>query len=146
MIRTERLETEGSSRMIRRICLCTVALALLAAPAFAADSKCAAPIAPAMPADGKAASAADMSQAAKDAIAFIKDSDQYQLCLKAALDANEKELKDIDPKHDQDGIIRKGLLATQKDINTQADNSQKEKERVGKAYNTAAAAYKAAHK
>jgi hypothetical protein len=132
--------------MISRICLSTVALAMLAAPAFAADNKCAAPIAPAMPTDGKSASAADMSQAAKDAVAFIKDSDQYQLCLKAALDDTEKQLKDVDPKHDTDGTVRKGLLAQQKDINSKADQSQKEKERIGKAYNTAAAAYKSAHK
>ena len=39
----------------------------------------------------------------------------------------------------------KALLAAQKDINSKADTSQKEKERVGKAYNTAAAAYKSAH-
>jgi hypothetical protein len=38
------------------------------------------------------------------------------------------------------------LLAQQKDINSKADQSQKEKERIGKAYNTAAAAYKSAHK
>ena len=41
--------------MISRIYLSTVALAMLAAPAFAADNKCASPIAPAMPSDGKAA-------------------------------------------------------------------------------------------
>jgi len=132
--------------MIRQICLSTVVLAALAGPAFAAQDKCAAPIAPAMPSDGKTATAADMSQAAKDAVAFIKDSDQYQLCLKAALDDDDKQLKAIDPKHDQDGAIRKGLLAEQKDINAKADTSQKEKERVGKAYNTAAAAYKSAHR
>lgn len=132
--------------MISRICLSTVALAMLATSAFAADNKCAAPIAPSMPTDGKSATAADMTQAAKDAVAFIKDSDQYQLCLKAALDDTEKQIKDIDPKHDTDGAVRKGLLATQKDINSKADQSQKEKERVGKAYNTAAAAYKSAHR
>ena len=132
--------------MISRIYISAVALAMFAAPAFAADNKCAAPIAPAMPNDGKAATAADMTQAAKDAVAFIKDSDQYQLCLKAALDDTEKQLKDIDPKHDKDGTERKALLAAQKDINSKADTSQKEKERVGKAYNTAAAAYKSAHR
>jgi hypothetical protein len=132
--------------MIRRICLTTVALAMLAAPAFAADDKCASPIPPAMPSDGKAASAAEMGQAAKDAVAFIKDSDQYQLCLKAALDDNEKQLKALDPRHDKDGTERKALLAAAKDFNTKADASQKEKERIGKSYNAAAAAYKTAHK
>lgn len=132
--------------MIRRICFAAVATMIFAVPAFAADDKCSAPIAPAMPKDGKAATAAEMGQAAKDAVAFIKDSDQYQLCLKAALDDNNKQLKDLDPKHDTDGLQRKGLLAAAKDITAKADESQKEKETVGKAYNTAAVAYKSAHK
>lgn len=132
--------------MFRRICLAAAAAAILATPAFAEESKCSAPIAPAMPKDGKTASAAEMSQAAKDAIAFIKDSDQYQLCLKAALDDDEKQIKSIDPKHDTDGAMRKQLIAAQKDLNAKADQSQKEKEQIGKAYNTAAAAYKSAHK
>ena len=132
--------------MIRQLCLAAVTAVALATPALAADEKCAAPIAPAMPKDGKAATAAEMSQAAKDAVAFIKDSDQYQLCLKAALDDTEKQLKDLDPKHDTDGLQRKQLLASEKDINAKADKSQKDKEQVGKAYNTAAVAYKAAHK
>ncbi|HEX5278731.1 MAG TPA: hypothetical protein VFW28_01505 [Micropepsaceae bacterium] len=132
--------------MIRRICFAAIATVIFAVPAFAADDKCSAPIAPAMPKDGKAATAAEMSQAAKDAVAFIKDSDQYQLCLKAALDDSEKQVKDLDPKHDKDGLQRKELLAAQKDLTAKADKSQKEKETVGKAYNTAAAAYKSAHR
>lgn len=132
--------------MIRRICFAAIATVIFAVPAFAADDKCSAPIAPTMPKDGKAATAAEMSQAAKDAVAFIKDSDQYQLCLKAALDDSEKQVKDLDPKHDKDGLQRKELLAAQKDLTAKADKSQKEKETVGKAYNTAAAAYKSAHR
>jgi hypothetical protein len=132
--------------MIRRIWFAAVATVIFAVPAFGADEKCSAPIAPAMPKNGKAASADEMRQAAKDAVAFIKDSDQYQLCLKAALDDNEKQLKDVNPQHDKDGLERKGLLAAQKDLTAKADESQKEKEQVGKAYNTAAAAYKSAHR
>ena len=132
--------------MIRRICLSTVALAMFAAPAFAADAKCQAPIAPVVPKDGRAATQEQMLQANKDVVAFIKDSDQYQLCLKAAIDDAEKQLKDLDPKHDTGGAIRKQLLALEKDFTEKGDANQKEKVRLGQSYNTTAAAYKAAHK
>ena len=71
--------------MIRRLCLSTVVLAMFAAPAFAADARCQAPVAPVVPKDGKAATQQEMLQANKDVVAYIKDSDQYQLCLKAAM-------------------------------------------------------------
>ena len=132
--------------MIPRICLTTLALALLAAPALAAESRCTAPTEPVIPADPKTASAAEMNQAAKDAVAFIKDSDQYQLCLKAAIDDTDKQLKDIDPKHDTDNTQRKSLLAQKADYTKRGDTNQKDKERVGGAVNKALAAYKAAHK
>jgi len=131
---------------MRRICLSTVALAMLAAPAFAAENKCQAPVAPVVPKDGKTATQQDMLQANKDVVAFIKDSDQYQLCLKAAIDDTEKQIKDIDPKHDQGGAIRKELLALQKDLTNKGDQNQKEKVRLGQAYNAAATSYKSAHK
>jgi len=132
--------------MMRRICLSTVALAMLAAPAFAAEDRCQAPVAPVVPKDGKAATQQDMLQANKDVVAFIKDSDQYQLCLKAAIDDTEKQIKGIDPKHDEGGAIRKQLLALQKDLTNKGDQNQKEKVRLGQAYNAAATSYKSAHK
>ena len=44
------------------------------------------------------------------------------------------------------GAIRKQLIAQQKDYTDKGDANQKDKVRLGQAYNTAAAAYKAAHK
>ena len=120
--------------MTRGICLTAVALAMLASPAFAQD-KCSAPIAPVVP-DGKTATVAQLVQANKDVVAFIKSSDDFQNCLvsdlAAATEAAKGDKKGLDP-------------AIKKAIEEKGDANQKEKERVGKAYNAAAAAYKAAH-
>jgi hypothetical protein len=120
--------------MTRGICLSTVAFVLLAAPAFAQD-RCSAPIAPVVP-NGKTAAAAELVQAQKDVVAFIKQSDDYQSCLLAEIAAEEKEAKDN--KKDPDPAVRKALEA-------KGDANQKEKVRVGTEYNAAATAYKAAH-
>lgn len=120
--------------MTRGICLSTVALVMLAAPAFAQD-KCSAPIAPVVP-NGRTAAVSDLVQANKDVVAFIKASDDYQSCLLADLqsqiDAAKDNKKELDP-------------AIKKAIEAKGDANQKLKETVGKAYNTAAAAYKQAH-
>ncbi|HYK79951.1 MAG TPA: hypothetical protein VEU95_09985 [Micropepsaceae bacterium] len=120
--------------MTRGICLSTVALVMLAAPAFAQD-KCSAPIAPVVP-NGRTAAVSDLVQANKDVVAFIKASDDYQSCLLADLqsqiDAAKDNKKELDP-------------AIKKAIEARGDANQKLKETVGKAYNTAAAAYKQAH-
>ncbi len=120
--------------MTRGICLSTVALVMLAAPAFAQD-KCMAPIAPVVP-NGRTAAVSDLVQANKDVVSFIKSSDDYQSCLLADLqsqiDAAKDNKKDLDP-------------AVKKAIEAKGDANQKLKENVGKAYNAAAAAYKQAH-
>jgi hypothetical protein len=120
--------------MIRRICLSTAALVLFAAPAFAQD-KCPAPKSPSVP-NGRTATAPELIAAANDVKAFIAASDDYQACLKADIDAQTEaakaDKKDMDPK------VKAALVA-------QGDANQKEKERVGNAYNTAAQAYRAAH-
>jgi hypothetical protein len=121
--------------MIRGICLSTIAFAMLAAPAFAAENTCKAPAAPTVP-DGKTAAAHDLVVAAGDVKKFIADSDTYQQCLNDWFGAEQvaatKEKKEVDSKikeeHDKLG-----------------DQNQKEKERVGGLYNTAAQAYRAAH-
>ncbi|HEY4265981.1 MAG TPA: hypothetical protein VGM72_11735 [Micropepsaceae bacterium] len=120
--------------MTRGILLTAAALAMLAAPAFAQD-RCSAPLAPTVP-DGKTASIAQLSQSAKDVVAFIKASDDYQTCLLAAIAEQDKLAKD--PKNPPDPAIKKGL-------ETKGDANQKEKERVGGEYNKSAAAYKTAH-
>ena len=120
--------------MTRGILLTAAAFVMLAAPALAQD-KCAAPVAPVVP-NGRTAATAELVQAQKDVVAFIKASDDYQVCILAAITAAQNEAKDA--KKAPDPAIRKALEA-------KGDANQKLKETVGKAYNTAAAAYKAAH-
>jgi hypothetical protein len=120
--------------MTRGICLSTVALVMLAAPAFAQD-RCSAPIAPVVP-NGRTASVSELVQANKDVVAFIKSSDDYQSCLLADLQSQIDQAKDN--KKELDPSIKKAIEA-------KGDANQKLKETVGKAYNTAAAAYKQAH-
>ena len=122
--------------MTRGICLSTIALVMLAAPAFAQD-KCSAPIAPVVP-NGRTATVADLVQANKDVVAFIKSSDDYQSCLLADLQSQIDQAKDNKDKKGLDPAIKKAIEA-------KGDANQKLKETVGKQYNTAAAAYKAAH-
>jgi hypothetical protein len=122
--------------MTRGICLSTVALVMLAAPAFAQE-RCSAPIAPVVP-NGRTASVSDLVQANKDVVAFIKSSDDYQSCLLADLQSQIDAAKDNKDKKGLDPAIKKAIEA-------KGDANQKLKETVGKAYNTAAAAYKQAH-
>jgi hypothetical protein len=123
--------------MKRGIWLSAAALAFLASPAFAqAQDMCMAPPAPVVP-NGRTEEASALVQAQKDVVAFIKASDEYQNCLLAEISAVDKAAKDS--KTPIDPAIKKGLEA-------KGDANQKEKERVGKAYNASAAAYKAAHK
>ena len=120
--------------MTRGILLTAAAFVMLAAPAFAQD-KCSAPNAPVVP-NGRTAATAELVQAQKDVVAFIKSSDDYQVCILAAITASENEAKEN--KKAPDPAIRKALEA-------KGDANQKLKETVGKAYNAAAAAYKQAH-
>jgi hypothetical protein len=120
--------------MTRRIWLTAAAFVMLSAPAMAAD-RCSAPLAPVVP-DGKTATVAQLSQAAKEVVAFIKASDDYQSCLLADIAAQDKAAKD--DKKTLDPAVRKAL-------EDKGDANQKDKERVGGEYNRAAAAYKVAH-
>jgi hypothetical protein len=116
------------------ISLSLAVLVMLAAPAFA-QGQCSAPIAPVMP-DGKTATLPQLNQAAKNAVAFIKASDNYQVCI----------LDDIASQDEQAKNNRKALdPAIRKALEDKGDANQKEKERVGKEYGLAAAAYKVAH-
>lgn len=122
--------------MTRGILLTAAAFVMLAAPAFAQD-KCMAPIAPVIP-NGKTAAVADLVQANKDVVSFIKSSDDYQSCLLADLQSQIDAAKDNKDKKGLDPAIKKAIEA-------KGDANQKQKETVGKAYNAAAAAYKQAH-
>ena len=120
--------------MTHGISLSAAALIMLAAPAFA-QGQCSAPLAPAMP-NGKTATLPQLNQAAKNAVAFIKASDNYQVCI----------LDDIASQDQQAKNHRKALdPAIRKALEDKGDANQKEKERVGKEYGLAAAAYKVAH-
>jgi hypothetical protein len=120
--------------MILRISLASAALVLLAAPVLAQD-RCSAPIAPVVP-DGKTAAISAMTQAAKDVVAFIRASDDYQACLVTDLQTQQAAARNAKKAFDKS--IENAIMA-------KGDANQKEKERVGAAYNASAAAYKAAH-
>jgi len=104
-----------------------------AIPAFA--SNCAEPIAPAAIA-GATATTAQMNAMHDDVMTFLKQSDDYQMCvlreLKEANDAAKKAKKDPDP-----------ALETEVKARIQANQSLKEK--VGAEFNAAVGDYKKAH-
>jgi len=121
--------------MARKILL-TAAFMMLAGPAFAQiQDRCSAPIAPVVP-DGKTATAPQLTQTVNDVKNYIRASDDYQACLLAEINTYETQAKGskagIDPN------VRKGL-------ELKGDTNQKEKERIGAAYNKAAADYRASH-
>src|SRR5260221_419613 len=95
--------------MTRGILLTAAAFVMLAAPAFAQD-KCSAPNAPAIP-NGKTAATAELVQAQKDVVAFIKSSDDYQVCILAAITASENEAKENKKAPGQRGAGRFALRA-----------------------------------
>lgn len=121
--------------MIRQITFIGVALALVGSPAFAQTSCGSAPAAPAIP-DGAKASASEITDAYKQVTAFMKTSDDWQLCVK----------NDID-KQKADAAAAKQTFDTkiEKTADTQGDANQKDKERIGKEMNAALAAYHKAH-
>jgi len=124
--------------MRRGLCLLTVAMAALAAPALMpalAQSACMEPAEPTMP-DGKTAARAEIIAAAGAAKEFVTKSDEYQNCLNAEYAETVKKLQaekaKIDPKMNSD---REAKITA----------NQKKKEQVGQAYGATAAAYKAAN-
>ena len=77
-----------------------------------------------------------LNQAAKKAVAFIKASENYQVCILDDISAQDQHAKNS--KKALDPAIRKAL-------EDKGDANQIEKERIGKQYNVVAAAYKVAH-
>jgi hypothetical protein len=106
-----------------------------AAPALAQDKCGPAPASPIIP-DGKTATAEQVNAALTDVKAFIKASDDWQLCLKTDLDQQIDAAKGsktpFDPKI-QAAIVAKG------------DANQKEKVKVAQEYTASAHAYNQAH-
>jgi hypothetical protein len=121
--------------MTRGICLMASALMLLAAPAFAQDKCGPAPAAPVVP-NGKTATVQDLNATAQDVKAFVKASDDWQVCMKTDLDAQVAAAKDA--KQPFDNKIKVS-------IEQKGDANQKAKERVGKEYATAIADWRKAH-
>jgi hypothetical protein len=121
--------------MTRGICLTASALVLLAAPAFAQDKCGPAPAAPVVP-KGKDATVQQLNATAQDIKAFVKASDDWQVCMKTDLDAQMTAAKDA--KQPFDNKIKVS-------IESKGDQNQKDKDRVGKEYATAVADWRKAH-
>jgi hypothetical protein len=118
--------------MIRGFCLTATALVLFAAPAFAQDMCGPSPTAPVVP-DGKKATGPELVQAKKDIDAFIKASDDWQLCLVTYRDQQVAAAKDTKTAFDV------------RPINTKIDGNQKSKEKVGGDYNKQVVVWRQAH-
>lgn len=129
--------------MFRPIALLAAGLSLLALPALAQDAAPAAPMAaacaaPAAPADIDGATATmEQVLAAKAAVAaFIASSDTYQTCL----------VDDIKARRDAAKAAKQKIPESEaRAVTDKINANQREKERVGKAFNNAVKAYKAAH-
>ncbi|MEI9994843.1 MAG: hypothetical protein WDM91_09640 [Rhizomicrobium sp.] len=121
--------------MWKTFALAAALATVLAAPAMAQSSMCSEPIAPAA-VDGSTATAAQLHAAVQDVKTFLKQSDDYQVCLLRELDnakdAAKKDKKDIDP-------------AIPAAVDAKIKANQALKERVGAEYNTAATVYNKAH-
>ena len=120
--------------MVKIFGLAAALLVASAAPVLA-ESACMAPIAPAA-VDGSTATPAQMKATHDDVMTFIKQSDDYQMCLfKELNDAKAAALKD---KKDLDPSIEQG-------VNAKVQDNQSLKEKVGNEFNAAVVAYKAKH-
>ncbi len=130
--------------MFRPIALLAAGLSLLAAPALAQDAAAPAlpaPVvcdAPVVPADVNGATATmEEVLAAKAAVAsFIAASDAYQTCLVDDIKARRDAAKAAKARFNE---------SEAKTVSDKINANQRDKERVGKAFNSAVKAYKAAH-
>lgn len=106
-----------------------------AAPAMAQGTACVEPTPP-VPVDGAAATADQLRAAMADARNFMAQSDIYQNCLQAEVEAAKTQAaadgRPVDPAIEADA---KAAIAA----------SQKAKEKVGLAVNSSLTAYKQAH-
>ena len=107
--------------ILKRLGLVAALVGLSAAPALA-ESACQEPIAP-VAIDGATATTVQMNGAHEDVMTFIKQSDDFQLCLYK---------KQIDP-------------ALEPAVAKKVDANQHLKEKVGGEFNAAVIAYKAKH-
>jgi len=112
-----------------------VALVTASAVPALAESACMEPIAPAA-IDGSTATLDQMKAAQNDVKTFLKQSDDYQVCLfKELSDEKQAALKD---KKDLDPAIEAA-------VNAKVQANQALKEKVGGEFNAAVNAYNAKH-
>jgi hypothetical protein len=121
--------------MMNLTAVLTMGAALALAGSAMADSTCVRPPAPA-PLDGATATPEQLQAAKSDAVAFIAASDAFQTCVLGALQAQRDAAKASRTKIAPTAVT---------DANAEINENQADKERVGKAFNAAAKAYKAAH-
>jgi Skp family chaperone for outer membrane proteins len=111
------------------------ALVALAGPAFAQDA-CTRPEAPAIDSQAAAASVETLTAAKQQSVEFIKASDAFQDCV-----LNDAKAKKDEAKAKKVAFDPSIAQRAQREVSA----NQADKEKVGKAYNEAVKAYKAAH-
>jgi len=128
--------------MFRPIAIVAAGLSLLAFPALAQDAPiatapamCEAPAAPGT-VDGATASMEEVLAAKSAVAAFIASSDVYQSCLVDDIKVRRAAAKAAKTRFDE---------AEAKAVTQMINANQRDKEQVGKAFNDAVKAYKAAH-
>lgn len=120
--------------MMRRLCLAAVALVGFASPAIAQEN-CVVPYAPTVP-KGATATREQVNTTRNEVMAFLKASDQYQVCLKLYLD--QETANAARERRQVDAAVRASILAKN-------DANQRDKERTGAELNAAVRAYNTAH-
>jgi hypothetical protein len=123
--------------MLRNLSLASGIVLALAAPALADANSCYEPIAPAA-IDGNNATEGQLKSSLADVREFIKQSDEYQLCLISDLQQQKREAARSKDKKPLDPSI-------ETDVNARIAKNQKLKEQVGTEYNNAVHAYQAKH-
>jgi hypothetical protein len=127
--------------MVKTIALSASLLVMSALPALA-QSACMEPIAPAA-VNGATATMAQMKAAHDDTMTFIKQSDDYQMCMfKELTDLKAATLKD---KKDNDPSAKAAIDTASAAVDAKVKANQVLKQKVGDEFNAAVATYKAAH-
>jgi hypothetical protein len=121
--------------MMNLTAILTMGAVLALAGSAMAESACVRPPAP-QPLDGATATPEQLQAAKRDAVAFIAASDVFQTCVLGELQAQRDAAK---------ANRTKIAPAAVSQANAEISENQADKERVGKAFNAAAKAYKAAH-
>jgi len=117
--------------MIFKFGLAAAFVAVSLSPAFADDPACTAPIPP-VALDGATATQEQMTAMHDDVVNFLKQSDDYQSCIVADLDAKRAKAKRMKIEFDP---------YQQKEAESLAAANQRLKEKVGGEFNAAVHAF-----